>query len=584
MQHIDLLQSALNRSELFESLNSEQVAILAQRAELQRFEDGEEVVRQGEPGTELFIILEGAMAVVVEDSDLGYEYPILNLEPGQSFGELSLLTDHPRAATVRSTGPTLCARLSRGVFEQLLEAKPEVAITICRYLAQRIRVQAERTGLRHISLKVSDVRTELFRLLPSRIWEEFEALPVGLHGTVLKVAVTRPQDLAMMNALSERLSQFELQWVVCERERYQQVIRRLESVRTSSWSQFKKVSPDEIRFEHQANPGLSALLAKALSLAAEEFHLESLPRGGARCRFWRAGGFLPSATEEWSREEWEAIEVGLASICGRTTRSWGVFFLHDLPREVFVNRMDSRFGQRLRIRVPSLLRPDLTGLFGSPAISEAFSDHFRARSLTVVVGEPGTSTSSTLYCFLESLCVPEIESIITIESQINRTLEGITQVEYKTPSEQTKLIELALDQAVHTLAIEDLQQTEALPLIHRAVRRGCRVLLSSQGKLDELGDLSQTPHVSVLKIRQRGLPKNCQHCRYPLEHPDYSFTVYESEGCDECLGSGRSGLALVFDCELLAGGQFRKRTFERSLRELLAAGAVSPFLVPTKSS
>ncbi|HET9250443.1 MAG TPA: cyclic nucleotide-binding domain-containing protein, partial [Actinomycetota bacterium] len=58
--------------------------------------------------------------------------------PGEFFGELALLTDHPRNARVRAKTPVKCLAISRSDFQKLLEEEPEIAVAMLPTLAQRI--------------------------------------------------------------------------------------------------------------------------------------------------------------------------------------------------------------------------------------------------------------------------------------------------------------------------------------------------------------------------------------------------------------------------------------------------------------
>jgi voltage-gated potassium channel len=83
------------------------------------------------PGTGLFVIEEGSVVVEVPG------HPI-ELGPGESFGELSLLTDHDRAARVRAKTPIRCLAISRHDFQGILESEPRLAVDMLRTLAKRL--------------------------------------------------------------------------------------------------------------------------------------------------------------------------------------------------------------------------------------------------------------------------------------------------------------------------------------------------------------------------------------------------------------------------------------------------------------
>ncbi|KAF9354389.1 hypothetical protein BGX26_007783 [Mortierella sp. AD094] len=89
------------------------------------FDDGQVVVKQGAQGDSFFIIESGEVTVT-KCNDEGVEYAMPGLGPGQYFGELALLNDMPRAATVRAKGRLKCATLGKKAFVRLLGPVVEI--------------------------------------------------------------------------------------------------------------------------------------------------------------------------------------------------------------------------------------------------------------------------------------------------------------------------------------------------------------------------------------------------------------------------------------------------------------------------
>ncbi|XP_024619282.1 cAMP-dependent protein kinase type I-beta regulatory subunit [Neophocaena asiaeorientalis asiaeorientalis] len=91
-----------------------------------QFEDGEKIVVQGEPGDDFFIITEGTASVLQRRSP-GEEYvEVGRLGPSDYFGEIALLLNRPRAATVVARGPLKCVKLDRPRFERVLGPCSEI--------------------------------------------------------------------------------------------------------------------------------------------------------------------------------------------------------------------------------------------------------------------------------------------------------------------------------------------------------------------------------------------------------------------------------------------------------------------------
>jgi ATP-binding cassette subfamily B protein len=84
------------------------------------FDGGREIFRQGDAGDRLYIIAHGTVEVIREDS----KQLLAKLCDGDYFGEMALLSDEPRNATVRAVGPCVCLSLQRDQFLKLLKREP----------------------------------------------------------------------------------------------------------------------------------------------------------------------------------------------------------------------------------------------------------------------------------------------------------------------------------------------------------------------------------------------------------------------------------------------------------------------------
>uniref|UniRef100_A0A668UHD2 cAMP-dependent protein kinase type I-alpha regulatory subunit n=1 Tax=Oreochromis aureus TaxID=47969 RepID=A0A668UHD2_OREAU len=104
----------------YSSLDKWERLTVADALEPVQFEDGQKIVVQGEPGDEFFIILEGSAAVLQRRSENEEFVEVGRLGPSDYFGEIALLMNRPRAATVVARGPLKCVKLDRPRFERVL--------------------------------------------------------------------------------------------------------------------------------------------------------------------------------------------------------------------------------------------------------------------------------------------------------------------------------------------------------------------------------------------------------------------------------------------------------------------------------
>ncbi|HEX5164602.1 MAG TPA: cyclic nucleotide-binding domain-containing protein, partial [Thermomicrobiales bacterium] len=104
------------------------------------WEAGSVIVRQGDPGRDFYVIVEGDVQIELEDPETGREPSVIaQLGPGQYFGELSLLTDQPRNASVVAVSRCRVLSLSRDAFETYLAESPAARQRLNEISKARIR-------------------------------------------------------------------------------------------------------------------------------------------------------------------------------------------------------------------------------------------------------------------------------------------------------------------------------------------------------------------------------------------------------------------------------------------------------------
>jgi CRP-like cAMP-binding protein len=125
-----------------------QVALLARLSERQReriagrvttrsYKEGATIVRQGDTSVSFYVVL--ACRARIEHEAGGSRIVVEELGPGGAFGEMGLIDDLPRAATVIAVEPTECALLARWDFQNELRDDPDIALALLPVLNARIR-------------------------------------------------------------------------------------------------------------------------------------------------------------------------------------------------------------------------------------------------------------------------------------------------------------------------------------------------------------------------------------------------------------------------------------------------------------
>jgi CRP-like cAMP-binding protein len=134
-------QNALAQVPLFRGLSPQYLDRLQRVARDRSYSPGETIVQQGELGIAFFVITSGKVEVLQGNGDV-----VNRLHAGDSFGELALLDDMPRQATVRAVDGVTCLALPRLDFLDALRDQPEIAVQLLKSVAEMLRHAEARAG------------------------------------------------------------------------------------------------------------------------------------------------------------------------------------------------------------------------------------------------------------------------------------------------------------------------------------------------------------------------------------------------------------------------------------------------------
>jgi CRP/FNR family transcriptional regulator, cyclic AMP receptor protein len=122
----------IRRSPLFARCSRKQLGEIALLADEIDLREGKELTRQGAPGREFFVLLEGTAAVRKSGRQ------VRSLKAGDFFGEIALVARTPRTATVVATSPVRALVVTERSFKRLLEQSPQIKTKVMEAMAERL--------------------------------------------------------------------------------------------------------------------------------------------------------------------------------------------------------------------------------------------------------------------------------------------------------------------------------------------------------------------------------------------------------------------------------------------------------------
>lgn len=617
MSNIDLTE-ILCKTEFFKDLTPEQASAIARVLEFKEFTPGNRIVRQSEQGDEFFIIVDGTAQVLIEDEQLNTQQIVLTLQAGQSFGETALLAQEKRSATVQAMTHTVCAVLSKADFESVMSSIPGIALSVCRYLAVRLATQCRLTGFRFVPAQELVYDPRVYRLFPQSLLERCEAIPIGISGRTLTIALTRPNDPSALELLSREVPGMGLEPVGCTREDYEDFNRRYRS--GAEREPAPVYEQGKISLQYLNGGRLSAPLRRvleALLTQGLDFAIVETDQRGVVAQSERDGQLQPilEPEEEASAKD---LQAELDNILSETTggqhcgESKMLANGHPFVMALSALRNAHRCRYSIQLFDGNQKVPSLEALFLSPRLLGLLLDATKEPgSLVLLSGGQASGLGTSLL----SLARYQTEArgaskVLLFQSLPANSLAELTSWPLDAPMEE--LMATAQRQRTAVAIFDNLNQDQMRDLLQRPLQQTSVIagFPDSQNLFSTLAEsaVSFAPGLRALRavFRQEVAFRICDHCREPanLTIPEVRFLkesgldnqaggYFRGTGCSYCGNSGVRGKVPIFEAmrfdpdnlqQLRGDESFRNKTirdatihtFRDHARTLIEQGLIDP--------
>lgn len=195
----EAIEARLSHIPLFAVLDDSERRLLAQTLIPRRILKGQPVFLQGDPGDEMYLLLEGRVRIVCE-SLTGREITLDILNDGGFFGEMALLDGEPRSATAWADTSGQLLLLRRSDFQTFLQRTPQAATALLAFLSRRLRVANDKIQ----DLALLTVRQRLAATLVDLAFREGEGLCEG--GVMLSGGISHKTLSGLLGTSRETVS------------------------------------------------------------------------------------------------------------------------------------------------------------------------------------------------------------------------------------------------------------------------------------------------------------------------------------------------------------------------------------------
>lgn len=135
----------------FERINTEEISVIAKHIGFMDVKKGETLFSESDKGNYICFIVSGVLEVSVKKESTGEEVVLATLTRGQSTGEMAIIEDLPRFATVRAISDSKVYILSKSAFDLILSKHPHIGIKLLKGVSYVLS-----NNLRHTSQKLAD--------------------------------------------------------------------------------------------------------------------------------------------------------------------------------------------------------------------------------------------------------------------------------------------------------------------------------------------------------------------------------------------------------------------------------------------
>jgi CRP-like cAMP-binding protein len=159
----DAKRAALLASPLFEAMQPEEIEAVLQMATERRVRRGQMIVQKGDEGSSMMAVLRGRVRISAVSAD-GKEVTLNVIDPGDIFGELSLLDGKPRSADAVAIEDSLLLVLERRHLLPFLKSRPDLMLRLLAVMCERLRrtsVALEEIALFELPVRLARVLAQL---------------------------------------------------------------------------------------------------------------------------------------------------------------------------------------------------------------------------------------------------------------------------------------------------------------------------------------------------------------------------------------------------------------------------------------
>lgn len=489
---------------------------------------------------------------------------------------------------------------------------------------------ADQFGLDYIDLDRQSMPQSTLKLIPEEVIQKYGVLPLSKENGRLKLIISDPLDLDMLDTLRFRLNS-EIDCCIASPTKIRAFIdRSVDEVRSSIDATAAELAEAghtieaEVRRAEEAAEGdegpiirlVNLIIDEAVHMRASDIHIEPM-NDRVRVRY-RVDGVC-AERDNIPKNMQASVTARMKILAGMDISERRLPQDGRIQREIDNRRIDFRVSALpgyhgesivLRILEPESINVGIQALGLSEDDYQKFMKIIkRPNGIFLVTGPTGSGKSTTLYSALQEINRPD-KKIITAEDPVEYNVAGINQCQVKEEIELTfaKILRSMLRQAPNVILVGEIRDSEVADIAVQAALTGHLVFSTlhtndAPSAITRLIDMGVKPFLVASSVQaimaQRLVRKICTNCKTLDEHPDPHYLrllnigpdeirkhpVHKGAGCSKCHNTGYKGRLGIFEI-LEMNTQIRELAFARSsaseLRKAAKASGMKSLLMDGK--
>ena len=221
---IAVANKVFDENEFFKPLNGPQrLQIINKAAVFEKYENGESIVRQGDPSDFLFVVMQGVVSIVVRDGD--DEYEVTKLSEGQMIGEMAVIMEDKRTASVIASGEVIILKLANVVFKKVMAVIPEAGLSMMKILCERLKKASKPPIHRDMTANAPVPALEILSLLPVAFMQRHRVIPVKKRDDCLILGYLDDFDDALSDKLQRMIPALKIEPALMDVSFYNKVMQ-----------------------------------------------------------------------------------------------------------------------------------------------------------------------------------------------------------------------------------------------------------------------------------------------------------------------------------------------------------------------